>query len=108
AHLRSGVVISSKGGALKKQLPLFRSGLGGRYGTGAQWMSPISLIDEVRALLWAIDHQLAGPVNLVLPEPITNRDFTRALARILRRPALLNVPAPLLRIGLGGEMADEL
>jgi hypothetical protein len=108
AYLRSGVVLSAKGGALKRQLPLFRGGLGGRYGTGAQWMSPISLVDEVRALLWTIDHQLTGPVNLVLPEPITNRDFTRAFAQILRRPALLNVPAPILRIGLGGQMADEL
>jgi uncharacterized protein (TIGR01777 family) len=108
ANLRSGVVLSAKGGALKRQLPLFRGGLGGRYGTGAQWISPISLHDEVRALLWTIDHQLAGPVNLVLPEPITNKDFTCALARLLRRPALLNVPASILRIGLGGEMADEL
>jgi uncharacterized protein (TIGR01777 family) len=108
AHLRSGVVINSKGGALKKQLPLFRSGLGGHYGTGTQWMSPISLIDEVRALLWTIDHQLAGPVNFVIPEPITNKDFTRTLARVLRRPAFFNVPGPLLRTALGGEMTDEL
>lgn len=108
AHLRSGVVLSSKGGALKKQLPLFRSGLGGHYASGGQWMSIISLFDEVRALLWTIDHRLTGPVNLVAPSPLSNREFTRELARVLRRPALFNVPKPLLRAVLGGEMADEL
>ncbi|HVA53622.1 MAG TPA: TIGR01777 family oxidoreductase [Acidimicrobiales bacterium] len=108
AHARSGVVLSSRGGAFKKQLPLFRSGLGGRYGAGSQWMSVISLHDEVRALLWTIDHRLTGPVNLVAPQPITNREFTRVLARILRRPAALNVPSWTLRAVLGAEMADEL
>ncbi len=108
AHLRSGVVLSSKGGVLKKQLPLFRSGLGGRYATGGQWMSFISLLDEVRALLWTIDHRLTGPVNLVAPQPLTNREFTRALARAVRRPALFNVPKLALKAVLGGEMADEL
>ncbi|HEY5267199.1 MAG TPA: TIGR01777 family oxidoreductase [Acidimicrobiales bacterium] len=108
AHLRSGVVLTSKGGALKKQLLLFRCGLGGHYGSGRQWMSVISLVDEVRALLWTIDHRLKGAVNLVAPEPLTNREFTRALARVVRRPALVNVPRPVLRTALGGEMADEL
>lgn len=108
AHLRTGVVLSANGGVLKKQVPLFRSGLGGRYATGHQWLSPISLLDEVRALLWIIDHRLTGPVNLVMPQPLTNSDFTRALARILRRPALFNLPTPVLKAALGGEMADEL
>jgi uncharacterized protein (TIGR01777 family) len=108
AHLRSGVVLSSKGGALKKQLPLFRSGLGGHHASGGQWMSVISLFDEVRALLWTIDHRLTGPVNLVAPSPLTNKAFTRELASELGRPAFFNVPGPLLRIVLGGEMADEL
>ncbi len=108
AHLRSGIVLSSRGGALKKQLTLFRSGLGGSYGAGGQWMSVISLYDEVRALLWTIDHRLTGPVNLVAPQPITNRAFTRVLARTLRRPALLTVPKWTLKAALGAEMADEL
>jgi hypothetical protein len=108
AHVRSGVVLSSKGGVLKKQLLLFRSGLGGHYASGSQWMSVISLYDEVRALLWTIDHQLTGPVNLVAPQPLTNREFTRVLARVLRRPALFNVPKWALEVVLGGEMADEL
>ena len=108
AHLRSGVVLSSKGGVLKKQLPLFRSGVGGRYGDGSQWMSIISLSDEVRALLWIIDHHLTGPVNLVAPQPITNRAFTQEMARVLHRPALFNLPKPVMKAVLGGEMAEEL
>jgi uncharacterized protein (TIGR01777 family) len=108
AHVRSGVVLSSTGGVLKKQLPLFRSALGGRYATGGQWMSVISLFDQVRALLWTIDHRLTGPVNLVAPNPLTNQEFTRVLARALGRPALVNVPKPVLKAVLGGEMADEL
>jgi uncharacterized protein (TIGR01777 family) len=108
AHFRSGIVLSTRGGALKKQLPLFRYGLGGTLGSGRQWMSPISLIDEVRAILWIIDHQLTGPINLVAPSPLTNRDFTSELASALHRRALLNVPSPALRAALGREMANEL
>jgi uncharacterized protein (TIGR01777 family) len=108
AHFRSGIVLSTRGGALKKQLPLFRYGLGGSLGSGHQWMSPIALIDEVRALLWIIDHQLTGPLNLVAPSPVTNRDFTVELASALRRRAFLKVPAAALRAVLGREMADEL
>jgi len=107
-HLRSGIVLSSRGGALKKQLLLFRSGLGGYLGTGDQWMSPISLFDEVRALLWTIDHRLAGPVNLVAPQALTNKEFTRTLARVLHRSAPLKVPKGILKAVLGAEMADEL
>jgi hypothetical protein len=108
AHFRTGIVLSTRGGALKKQLPLFRMGLGGTFGSGRQWMSPISLIDEVRAILWIIDHQLIGPLNLVAPSPLTNRDFTHDVASSLRRRAFLNVPSPLLRAALGREMANEL
>lgn len=108
AHFRSGIVLSTRGGALKKQLPLFRVGLGGAFGSGRQWMSPISLIDEVRALLWIVDHQLIGPLNLVSPSPLTNRDFTRDVASALHRRAFLNVPSPALRAVLGREMANEL
>lgn len=108
AHFRTGIVLSARGGALKKQLPLFRVGLGGAFGSGRQWMSPISLIDEVHALLWIIDHQLIGPFNLVAPSPLTNRDFARDLASALHRRAILNVPSPALRAVLGREMANEL
>lgn len=108
ALLRTGIVVSSRGGAVRKQLPLFRLGLGGRLATGQQWMSPISLFDEVRALLWIIDHHLAGPVNLCAPEPLTNARFTQLFARQLRRPALLRVPKMALRRVLGPQMADEL
>jgi uncharacterized protein (TIGR01777 family) len=108
AHFRSGIVLSTQGGSLKKQLPLFRLGVGGSFGSGRQWMSPVALIDEVRALLWIIDRQLTGPINLVAPTPLTSGDFARELASALHRPAFLNVPAPALRAALGREMANEL
>jgi len=108
AHLRTGIVVSSRGGAVRKQLPLFRFGLGGRLATGQQWMSPISLLDEVRAILWIIDHQITGPVNLSAPQPLTNAQFTKLFARQVRRPALFHVPTVALRGVLGSQMADEL
>lgn len=108
ARLRSGVVLSSHGGALRQQLPLFRVGVGGRLGSGRQWLSPISLRDEVTAILWVLDHHLEGPVNLVAPTPLTNRAFTRDLARVLHRPGVFAVPSIALRATLGPEMADEL
>jgi uncharacterized protein (TIGR01777 family) len=108
AHFRTGIVLSAHGGALKKQLPPFRVGLGATLGPGHQWMSPISLEDEVRAILWIIDHQLTGPINLVAPTPITNRDFTLALASALSRRAFLTIPAFAARAALGREMANEL
>lgn len=106
-RLRTGIVMSSRGGALAKQLPLFRWGLGGRLASGRQWVSPISLVDEVRAILWTLDHRIGGPVNLVCPTPLTNRDFTRALAGHLRRPALATVPAVALKIALGAQLATD-
>lgn len=108
AHLRSGVVVSTRGGLLRSQLPLFRLGLGGRLGPGTQWVSPISLLDEVRAILWIIDHRVVGPVNLCAPTPLTNRDFTKELARRIHRPALMRVPSFALTVALGTEMAFEL
>lgn len=108
AHARTGIVLSTLGGSLQKQLPLYRFALGGHLGSGAQWLSPISLLDEVRALLWIIDHQLTGPVNLTCPTPLTNRSFTNELAHAMRRPSLLPVPAPALKLVLGAEMANEL
>ncbi|MEE9581342.1 MAG: DUF1731 domain-containing protein, partial [Acidimicrobiia bacterium] len=86
----------------------FRWGLGGPVGGGRQWWSWISLGDEVRAILHVLDTEISGPVNLVAPNPVTNRDFTRALARVLRRPAFLPVPGFALRLFLGSELADAL
>ena len=108
AYVRTGIVLDAHGGVLRQQLPLFRVGLGGRYGTGDQWMSPVSLADEVRAVLWTLDHHLSGPINVVAPSPLTNGDFTRVLARALRRPAFFAVPHFALGLVLGTEMADEL
>lgn len=108
-HLRSGVVLSARGGALARQLPLFRLGLGGRLGRGRQWTSWVSLEDEVGAILFLLEHAgVSGPVNVVAPEPVTNRRFTAALARALHRPAVLAVPAPALRMALGRALADEV
>jgi uncharacterized protein (TIGR01777 family) len=106
-HLRLGVVIGPGAGALAKLVPLFRLGLGGRLGSGRQWMSWISLADAVSAMLFALDTpSLSGPLNFTAPQPVTNADFTRALARAVHRPALIPAPAFALRIAMG-QMADE-
>ncbi len=104
--MRTGVVLGPTGGALGKMLPIFRAGLAGRLGSGRQWMSWISLDDAVGAIHHLILSDVSGPVNLVAPTPVTNAEFTRILARLLRRPALFPVPAPALRIVVG-RMADE-
>lgn len=106
-HLRMGVVIGGSAGALGKMLPVFRMGLGGKLGNGKQWMSWIALPDVVAAVKFILHApSLAGPVNLVSPHPVTNAEFTQALSRRLRRPALLAVPAFALRLALG-QMASE-
>lgn len=108
ALLRTGIVLSPAGGALKKQLPLFKAGLGGRMGSGRQWMSWISIDDEIAAIVALLgDLELEGPVDLTAPEPVRNADFTKALAAALRRPAVLPVPSLALRAALGGELVDE-
>lgn len=105
-NLRFGIVMSPKGGALKKMLPPFRFGLGGRLGSGKQWMSWISLPDAAGAIAHALGNEsLKGPVNIVCPNPITNQEFTLALGRALHRPAVMPVPAFAVRL-LFGEMAD--
>ncbi|HET7104595.1 MAG TPA: TIGR01777 family oxidoreductase [Terracidiphilus sp.] len=107
AHLRLGVVLGPGKGALDKMLPFFRMGIGGRLGSGRQWMSWISLADAIDAILFILDHALlSGPLNLVAPHPITNSEFTRTLAHQLRRPAVLPAPALALRLALGS-MADQ-
>jgi uncharacterized protein len=106
-NLRFGVVLGQGSGALAKMLPLFQLGLGGRLGSGQQWMSWISLADAVAAILFIMDTAvLAGAVNVTAPRPVTNAEFTHALARAIHRPAILPAHAFALRMVLG-EMADE-
>jgi uncharacterized protein (TIGR01777 family) len=106
---RNGVVLSRHGGALAKMLPLFRFALGGRLGSGDQWMSWIALDDEVEAIVFLIEHdEIAGPVNLTAPNPVTNRELTEALGRAVHRPAVLPVPRFGPRLVLGRELADEM
>ena len=101
-HPRTGLVVARGGGAWKRMLPIFQLGVGGRLGGGRQYWSFISLTDEIRALRHLIDHpDLAGPVNLTAPTPVTNADATRALAHALHRPAALPVPAAALKAVLG-------
>ncbi|WP_317931685.1 TIGR01777 family oxidoreductase [Halioxenophilus sp. WMMB6] len=100
--LRTSVVLAQSGGALAKMLPMFRLGLGGRLGSGRQHFSWIHIQDLVAILNWLLDSShCRGPVNLVAPNPVTNNQFTAALARACHRPALLPVPAWLLRLVLG-------
>ncbi len=108
AVLRTGIVLGADGGALARQLPLFRWGLGGMLGDGRQWMSPISLVDVIGSILWVIDRRVTGAVNLTMPTPVTNRDFTRSLARAVGRPAVLRVPRAALAAVLGGDLAREV
>jgi uncharacterized protein len=107
-HVRTGPVQDAAGAGLPKQALLFRLGLGGRFGSGRQWLSWISLDDVAGAYLHALtSDDLAGPVNAVAPNPVTNAEFTATLARVLRRPAVLHVPAFAPRLALG-EFADEM
>jgi uncharacterized protein len=106
--LRSGIVLSHRGGMLGPLVPLFRFGLGARLGPGTQFISWISMTDHVAAVRYLLEHpDIDGPVNLTAPVPVTNAEFTAELARALRRPALLRIPAPVLRAGLG-ELSGEL
>jgi uncharacterized protein len=105
--LRFGAVLDSRGGVLAKLVPVFRLGIGGTLGSGKHWMSWIALADVMQAIELALTNEhLEGPVNAVAPLPVRNRELTRALGRILNRPAILPVPAPVLRL-MFGEMADE-
>jgi len=106
--IRTGLVLDPTGGALGRMMPLFRFGLGGKLGSGKQWWSWITLHDQVRAIDYLIDSDLSGPVNLTAPNPATNSEFTAALARALRRPALFPVPGFALKVALGGFSTEIL
>ena len=107
-HLRLGMVLSDRGGALARMLPLFKLGLAGRLGNGRQYWSWVTLDDVVRVVSWLLEHSsFDGPVNCTAPEPVTNRQFTRTLAKVLKRPAVLPAPAWALKLMLG-QMAAEL
>ncbi len=108
-NVRTGIVLADGGGALAKMVPVFKVGLGGRFGNGHQWMSWITLHDEVRAIIHALTSSgLSGPVNLTAPNPVTNRDFTDALGSVLHRPTILPVPAFGPKLLLGSELAQAL
>ncbi|PZS16485.1 MAG: TIGR01777 family protein [Acidimicrobiales bacterium] len=108
-HLRSGIVQSPAGGALAKQLPILRLGLGGRLGTGRQYWSWISIEDEVGTIVAALgDERIHGPLNAAAPHPVTNAEYTRVLGRVLGRPALVPAPKAGLSLVLGTEMASEM
>jgi uncharacterized protein (TIGR01777 family) len=109
SFLRTGIVLDGQGGAMSRFLPLFRLGLGGRLGSGRQWMSWIAIDDEVRAIRFLLERAASGepvpgPVNLVAPEPVTNAEFTAALGRAVHRPTLFPVPSfgPKLLLGEQG------
>ena len=106
--LRTGIVLSPKGGALKKQLPLFKLGLGGKFGNGKQFQSWISITDEVNAIIHLLTSNLSGAVNLTAPNAVTNSEFTRVLAGVVSRPAILPIPSFGPKLLLGGELADAL
>jgi uncharacterized protein (TIGR01777 family) len=106
--LRTGLVLDPTGGALGRMLPLFRFGLGGKLGSGKQWWSWITLHDVVRAIEFALANPISGPINLTTPNPVTNQEFTSALARAMKRPALFPAPAIALKIALGGFSSEVL
>ena len=101
-NLRIGVVLTAAGGMLSRVLPIFKLGLGGTLGSGSQYMSWLTRSDVVDAIFWTLEHEdVSGPVNVSTPNPVTNSEFTRALGRAVRRPAVLAVPAFALRLAQG-------
>jgi len=106
--VRTGLVVAREGGAWGILIPLFKAGLGGRFGTGRQYWSYVSLHDEIAAIRHLMDSPaLSGPFNLTAPEPLTNREVTAAMGRVLHRPTLFPTPEPALRLALG-EMAGDI
>ncbi|MCY4194851.1 MAG: DUF1731 domain-containing protein [bacterium] len=108
AMARTGLVVADNAPFLARMLPLFKLGLGGPLGRGRQWWPWIALEDEVKALAFLLESDLSGPVNLCAPNPVTNQEFARMLASVLRRPAVLAVPRFGPRLLLGRELADGL
>jgi uncharacterized protein len=108
ATIRTGVVLARDGGALPKLLPLFKLGVGGRFGSGRQWWSWITIEDQIEAIIWLLTRPVWGPVNLTSPEPATNAELTRALGRVLHRPAVLPVPHFGPGLLVGPELAEAL
>jgi uncharacterized protein (TIGR01777 family) len=108
AFLRTGIVLTPKGGALRKLLPLFKLGLGGRMGTGRQWVSWITLNDHVRATMHLLGSDVSGPVNVAAPNPVTNHEEAKTLGKVLRRPAVVPVPSFGPKLLLGRELAAAL
>jgi uncharacterized protein len=109
AHIRTGIVLSGRGGVLPKMVLPFKFGAGGKLGSGRQWMSWIALADEVEAIVHLLgDDTLSGPFNFTAPNPVTNADMTKAIGAALHRPTLLPAPAFALKTALGAEMAEEL
>lgn len=107
ALLRTGIVLSPTGGALKRQLGVFKAGLGGRFGSGRQYQSWISIDDEVAAIEWLLTNEVSGPVNLTAPAPVSNAVFTKTLGAALHRPTFV-IPMAGPRILFGRELADAL
>lgn len=108
AFLRTGVVLSADGGALAAQLPFFRLGIGGRIGNGLQWLSWISIQDMVQAIIWLLENELSGPVNLTAPNPVTNTEFTQTLGRVLSRPTVIPIPKLVLWVRAGRELTQQM
>jgi uncharacterized protein len=108
AHIRTGIVLSGQGGALKKQLPLFKVGAGGKLGSGRQWQSWISIEDEVGAILHLLAADVRGAANLTAPNPVRNAELAKTLAGVLGRPSILPIPSFGPKLLLGSELADNL
>ena len=106
-HLRIGIVLGPNGGAIKKLVPLFRTGLGGPLGNGKQWMAWIHVLDLVSMIQWLIEQPVSGAVNATAPNPVRNLEFTKALGQAVSRPAFLPAPQFAVKLALG-EFADSL
>ena len=104
--LRTGIVLG-KQGALSKLLPAFKLGLGGPIASGQQWMPWIHIDDMVQIIVYAIEQEISGPINCTAPQPVTNKEFAKALGKVLKRPAIVPMPAVAVRL-LFGQMGDEL
>jgi len=108
AFIRTGLVLSPSGGALKEQLPFFKMGIGGKIGDGSQYWSWISITDHINAILHVIESDLSGPVNLTAPNPSTNAEFTAALGKALGRPTFMPTPRFAVELRLGKQAAQEM